>query len=61
VSDSPGRILDALYQVLIIYQREGIEEMGGDVLLFKVDAGTFKIVVGVKVLKDEKGNEATGN
>ena len=57
MTDDVGKILDALYKLLIIDHREDIEELGGEVLLSKLDGKTLKIVLGVKVPKDERGKE----
>ena len=48
MTDNAGKILDALYKLLIVDQREEIEELGGKVLLSKLDGKTLKIVLGVR-------------
>jgi len=56
LTDNTGKILDALYKLLIIDHREEIEELGGEVLFSKVDGKTLKVVLGVKAHADENGN-----
>ena len=58
MTENAGKILDALYKLLIIDQREEIEEIGGEVLLSKVDGKTLRILIGVKRAY-EKNEEQT--
>jgi hypothetical protein len=60
LTDNTGKTLDALYKLLIADHREEIEEIGGVVLLSKVDGKTLKIVLGVKPKEAEEVGKWTG-
>ena len=59
MSENARKILDALYKLLIIDHREDIEELGGEVLLSKVDGKTLKKGLVIKVPKDVNAMRST--